>query len=113
MVENVDADGKVLKVIVRTKSGELIPIETDLLLVATGRRPFTQGIGLEAAGVEVDEKSKLIKVNNSLCTTAENIFAAGDCCTLQQFTHFASQMGLWAARSCLIPESTTINLIVP
>jgi len=112
-VENVDAEGKVVKVTVKNKSGELIPIETDLLLIATGRRPFTNGIGLDLAGVEVDEKTKLIKVNDKLCTTAANIYAAGDCCTLQQFTHFASQMGLWAARNALIPGSSTPTHVVP
>merc|ERR1712167_529732 len=49
----------------------------------------------------------------SLQTTAAHIYAAGDCCTLQQFTHYASIMGVWAARNLLLPGSMIPTHVVP
>merc|ERR1719246_300549 len=70
-------------------------------------------MNLEAAGVQLDPKSKLISVQPNLVTTASHIYAAGDCCTLQQFTHYASQMGVWAARNLLFPGSDIPTHWVP
>jgi len=58
------------------------------LLVATGRTPNTQGIGLEAAGVDLDARG-YIKVNERLETTAAGVWAMGDCAGSPQFTHVA------------------------
>ena len=63
-------------------------IEGSDLLVAAGRTPNTRGIGLEAAGVELDERG-YIKVNERLETTAEGVWAMGDCAGSPQFTHVA------------------------
>lgn len=112
-VEKVDEDGKILKVAIKTETSELVHIETDIVLVATGRRPNTQDMNLEAAGVQLDPKTKLITVAPELQTTAPHIYAAGDCCTLQQFTHYASQMGVWAARNLLLPGNSIPTHVVP
>jgi pyruvate/2-oxoglutarate dehydrogenase complex dihydrolipoamide dehydrogenase (E3) component len=58
------------------------------LLVALGRTPNTQSIGLEKAGVELDAHG-YIKVNDRLETTAEKVWAMGDCAGSPQFTHAA------------------------
>jgi pyruvate/2-oxoglutarate dehydrogenase complex dihydrolipoamide dehydrogenase (E3) component len=58
------------------------------LLVATGRTPNTQGIGLEAAGIELDARG-YIKVNERLETGVDGIWAMGDCAGSPQFTHVA------------------------
>jgi len=58
------------------------------LLVATGRTPNTQGIGLEVAGIELDSRG-YIKVNERLETTAPGVWAMGDCAGSPQFTHVA------------------------
>jgi pyruvate/2-oxoglutarate dehydrogenase complex dihydrolipoamide dehydrogenase (E3) component len=63
-------------------------IEGTDLLVATGRTPNTQGIGLEAAGIELDARG-FIKVNERLETTAPGVWAMGDCAGSPQFTHVA------------------------
>jgi mercuric reductase len=88
-------------------------VECDLLLVATGRRPNTGALNLEAAGVEVDAKTKLISVSEALQTSASHIYAAGDCCTLHQFTHYASLMGGWAVRNVLLPGSQIPSKLIP
>src|SRR5262245_39412990 len=61
-------------------------IEGTHLLVAGGRRPNTDGIGLEKAGVETDEKGH-VKVDERLRTTAEGVWAVGDCAGSPYFTH--------------------------
>jgi len=88
-------------------------VECDALLVAAGRRPNTESAGLAAAGVEIDPRTALITVNKTLQTTASHIYAAGDCCTPQQFTHYASLMGGWAVRNALLPGNTTPTDVVP
>jgi pyruvate/2-oxoglutarate dehydrogenase complex dihydrolipoamide dehydrogenase (E3) component len=56
------------------------------VLVATGRTPMTRDIGLEEAGVELDERG-FIRVNDRLETTAPGTWALGDCAGSPQFTH--------------------------
>lgn len=56
------------------------------ILVALGRTPNTHGIGLEQAGVEITEKGH-VQVNDRLETTAENIWAVGECAGSPYFTH--------------------------
>jgi pyruvate/2-oxoglutarate dehydrogenase complex dihydrolipoamide dehydrogenase (E3) component len=72
---------------VRTRQGSQ-NIEGSDILVAAGRTPNTQGIGLEAAGVQVDERG-YIKVNERLQTTAPDVWAMGDCAGSPHFTHVA------------------------
>jgi pyruvate/2-oxoglutarate dehydrogenase complex dihydrolipoamide dehydrogenase (E3) component len=62
------------------------PIEGTHLLVAGGRTPNTDGIGLEATGVETDSRGH-VKVDERLRTTAEGVWAAGDCAGSPYFTH--------------------------
>ena len=46
------------------KGGEAITLDADVVLIATGRRPFTEGLGLEKVGVNMGEKG-LLKVNSN------------------------------------------------
>jgi len=77
--------GKNVSLLVRTSSGEQT-IEGSDILVAAGRSPNTAGIGLEAAGVELDGRG-YIKVNERLETTAPEVWAIGECAGSPQFTH--------------------------
>jgi pyruvate/2-oxoglutarate dehydrogenase complex dihydrolipoamide dehydrogenase (E3) component len=79
--------GKEVRVRAKDGPGERTIEGTDLL-VATGRTPNTKGIGLEQAGVELNEHG-YIKVNDRLETTAANVWAMGDCSGSPQFTHVA------------------------
>src|SRR6202051_1491941 len=69
--------GTDVSLIVRTTSGEKTIQGTDIL-VATGRSPNTAGIGLAAAGIEVNQRG-YVKVNDQLETSAPNIWAIGEC----------------------------------
>ena len=79
--------GQKVRVVVENGHGEQTIEGTDLL-VATGRTPNTQGIGLETAGIELDARG-YIKVNERLETTAPGVWAMGDCAGSPQFTHVA------------------------
>jgi len=79
--------GQLVRIVVENSDGQQTIEGTDLL-VATGRTPNTQGIGLEAAGIELDARG-YIKVNERLETTAPGVWAVGDCAGSPQFTHVA------------------------
>jgi pyruvate/2-oxoglutarate dehydrogenase complex dihydrolipoamide dehydrogenase (E3) component len=79
--------GQEVRLSVDNVDGALVIDATDLL-VATGRIPNTQSVGLDEAGVELDSRG-YIKVNDRLETTAENVWAMGDCAGTSQFTHAA------------------------
>lgn len=71
-----------------TRGGKEETLEGTHLLVATGRRPATEGLGLGAAGVELDGAA--VKVDPRLRTSQKHIFAIGDVIGGLQFTHVAS-----------------------
>ncbi|MHB1566901.1 MAG: mercury(II) reductase [Acidiferrobacter sp.] len=71
-------------------------IQGDQLLVATGRKPNTDHLGLIAAGVAVDPQGA-IAVDDHMRTSAAHIYAAGDCCALPQFVYVAAAAGTRAA----------------
>ena len=79
--------GENIRVHAKDGRGERIVESTDLL-VATGRMPNTEGIGLDQVGVELNGHG-YIKVNERLETTAANVWAMGDCAGSPQFTHAA------------------------
>jgi pyruvate/2-oxoglutarate dehydrogenase complex dihydrolipoamide dehydrogenase (E3) component len=70
------------------QDGQKKTIEATHILVATGRTPNTDGIGLELAGVELTD-SGYIKVNEKLETTAPGVWADGEVAGSPQFTHIA------------------------
>jgi pyruvate/2-oxoglutarate dehydrogenase complex dihydrolipoamide dehydrogenase (E3) component len=74
-------------------------IEADQVLVATGRRPVVEDIGLESAGVEYTTGG--ITVNERLRTSNRRIYAAGDVCSVFQFTHAADAMARIVLRNAL------------
>jgi pyruvate/2-oxoglutarate dehydrogenase complex dihydrolipoamide dehydrogenase (E3) component len=70
------------------QNGTEIVLEGTHLLVASGRTPNTQGIGLELAGIETTKQGH-VKVNERLETTAPGVWAVGDCAGSPHFTHIA------------------------
>ncbi len=71
-------------------------IEGDRLLVATGRRPNTSGMNLEAIGVKLDERGA-IRVDDHLRTSVPDVYAVGDCTNQPQFVYVAAAAGTRAA----------------
>jgi pyruvate/2-oxoglutarate dehydrogenase complex dihydrolipoamide dehydrogenase (E3) component len=77
--------GEEVAVAVRTAAGKR-SIEGSDIMVATGRIPNTAGIGLDVAGVELDDRG-YIRVNERLETSAPAVWAIGECAGSPQFTH--------------------------
>ena len=69
-------------------NGKKQTVKADKLLVATGRKPVTEGLGLENTDIELDER-RAIKVDDYLRTTAENVWAIGDVKGGPQFTYIS------------------------
>lgn len=95
---------KQLKLLVKGASKEL---SCDQILVATGRKPNTECLNLEAAGVVYD--SQRIIVDQYLRTSSPNIFAAGDVAGNFQFTHVAEYEAKLVLRNALFPFSSKIK----
>jgi len=74
--------------------GEEKTIETEYCLIAIGRRPYTDGLGLENTKVKLDEKGKVI-VNEHLQTDEPNIYAIGDVIKGAMLAHKAEEEGIW------------------
>jgi len=78
------------------REGKKLEFPADKVLVAVGRRPYTDGLALEKAGVQLDEK-KRIKVDAHLRTTAPNVWAIGDVVAGPMLAHKAEEDGVAVA----------------
>ena len=88
-------------------------IVCERILVALGRKPNTQELNLDAAGVALDEQGFVV-TNAKLQSTNKHIFAAGDCTARQQFTHHADAQARALIQNALFaPTAKVDGLIVP
>ena len=87
-VEEISDNENDSSVAISNGNGEIIQFNGDKILVAIGRKANTQGLKLEKAGVQVDERGNII-VNEKLETTAPNIWALGDVKGGLQFTYIS------------------------
>jgi pyruvate/2-oxoglutarate dehydrogenase complex dihydrolipoamide dehydrogenase (E3) component len=81
----------------------------DRVLVAVGRRPRTEGLGLDAAGIELDERG-FVRVDPGLHTTGARVWAAGDVTGHPAFTHVAGVHGSLAAANAVLGLRRTVDL---
>ncbi len=88
------------RVVVFERDGVEERVEAERVLVATGRRPNTQGLGLEAAGVELTDRGA-VKVDAFMGTTNPRIWAAGDVTSAPQFVYVAAAQGSVAADNAI------------
>ncbi len=104
-----DQDGIRLKV---ESHGQGYEVLVDQLLVAVGRAPNVEGLGLETVGVEFDKKG--VKVNDRLQTANPRIYACGDICSPYQFTHAADFMARIVIQNALFKgRAKASSLIIP
>jgi dihydrolipoamide dehydrogenase len=92
--------------------GEGETVEADLMLVAVGRAPLVEGIGLEAAGVAFD-KRKGIGTDDARRTSVSHIYAVGDCAGYWQLAHTAFREGEVAAENACGHEAAIDARAVP
>lgn len=82
-------------------------IEAEEILLATGRRPVTEGMDLEKVGVTYDKKG--IQVAATLKTSNSKIYAVGDVVGPYQFSHMANVQGIRAVQNALFPIKRKLN----
>uniref|UniRef100_A0A7S2RSC7 Dihydrolipoyl dehydrogenase n=1 Tax=Mucochytrium quahogii TaxID=96639 RepID=A0A7S2RSC7_9STRA len=79
--------------------GEPEKIQTDCVIVSTGRRPYTEGLGLDAVGIPTDKMGR-VEVDDYFRTNIPSIFAIGDCIQGPMLAHKAEEEGI-AAVECI------------
>jgi len=93
-VTGVDSSGNRLKATIEpANGGEPDAVDADVVLVAVGRAPYTEGLGLDGAGIETDNKGR-ITVNGHYQTSADGIYAIGDVIAGPMLAHKAEDEGV-------------------
>jgi len=95
-VQSVERKGDEVIVKAENKKGEVVEFKGDYCLVSVGRRPYTDGLNAEAAGVKINDRGQ-VKVNEHLQTSASNIYAIGDVIKGAMLAHKAEEEGVFVA----------------
>ena len=95
-VTAVTTKGEEVIVTTENNKGEKVEIEGDYCLVSIGRRPYTDGLGLENAGVKVTDSGQ-IETDDHLKTNVDNIYAIGDVVKGAMLAHKAEEEGVMVA----------------
>ncbi|MES2525816.1 MAG: dihydrolipoyl dehydrogenase [Bdellovibrionota bacterium] len=111
-VTSVTRKGDEVTVKAKSKEGAEIELKGDYCLVAVGRKPYTDNLGLENAGLKVDERGR-IPVNDHLQTAVPHIYAIGDVIKGAMLAHKAEEEGVFVAEY-LAGQKPHINyLLIP
>ena len=95
-VQSVERKGDEVIVKAENKKGEVVEFKGDYCLVSVGRRPYTDGLNAEAAGVKINDRGQ-VEVNEHLQTSASNIYAIGDVIKGAMLAHKAEEEGVFVA----------------
>jgi len=95
-VKSVERKGKTVTVQAENAKGETITLEGDYSLVSVGRKPFTDGLAADKAGVKITERG-MVDVNDHLQTNIPNIYAIGDVVRGAMLAHKAEEEGVMVA----------------
>jgi dihydrolipoamide dehydrogenase len=95
-VSGASVKGKEVTVTATDKNGAAVELKGDYCLVAVGRTPYTENLGLEKVGITLDER-KRIPVNEQLETTVPGIYAVGDVVKGPMLAHKAEEEGVFVA----------------
>jgi dihydrolipoamide dehydrogenase len=107
-VTAVDVSGKRLKVTVEpAKGGTAELVEVDVVLVAIGRVPYTEGLGLKELGVKLDERGRVI-VDHHYATNIPGVWAIGDAIVGPMLAHKAEDEGV-ALAEILVGQAGHVN----
>ncbi|WP_281321925.1 dihydrolipoyl dehydrogenase [Flavobacterium aestivum] len=95
-VKSVERNGDAVTVQAENAKGETITLEGDYSLVSVGRRPYTDGLNADKAGVKISDRGQ-VEVNDHLQTSASNIYAIGDVVRGAMLAHKAEEEGTMVA----------------
>ena len=97
-VKSVERNGDNVTVQAENAKGETITLDGDYSLVSVGRRPYTDGLNADKAGVKVTDRGQ-IEVNDHLQTSVSNIYAIGDVIKGAMLAHKAEEEGVFVAET--------------
>lgn len=95
-VKSVERNGDGVQVQAENAKGETITLDGDYSLVSVGRRPYTDGLNADKAGVKITERGQ-VEVNDHLQTSVSNIYAIGDVIKGAMLAHKAEEEGVFVA----------------
>lgn len=95
-VKEVSAKGKTVTVKADNSKGEELALEGDYVLVAVGRKPYTENLGLDKAGIRTDDRGR-VEVDSHLQTNVAGIYAIGDVVKGAMLAHKAEEEGVFVA----------------
>lgn len=95
-VKSVERKGDEVIIKATDKKDKEVEFKGDYCLISVGRRPYTDRLNADKAGIEIDDRGK-IKVNDNLQTNADNIYAIGDVIKGAMLAHKASDEGVFVA----------------
>jgi dihydrolipoamide dehydrogenase len=106
-LDGVERTSKGVVVTGKTSKGEAVKVEAERLLVAVGRAPYTEGLGLEKTKIKVDRG--YIQVDEYLRTAEPNVFAIGDVINTPWLAHVASKEGILVVEQIAGQKTEPIN----
>ncbi len=106
-VEEVRVAGKMVEVLVSSEKGGKETLKADVVLVALGRKPLTEGLGLEGTKVELDRG--FVKVDKHMRTGEPSVYAIGDLLPTPMLAHVASHEGIVAVEAIAGRNPEPIN----
>lgn len=111
-VTAVENKGKEVSVTAENSQGESIELKGDYVLVSIGRRPYTDGLNAEAAGVKLNERGQ-VAVNEKLQTSVPHIYAIGDVIKGAMLAHKAEEEGVFVAETIAGQKPHINYLLIP
>ncbi len=106
-VTEVSTSGKEVKVVAEAPKGDNLELTGDYCLVSIGRRPYTDGLVLDKAGVKMDDRGR-VEVDEHLKTNVDNIWAIGDVVKGAMLAHKAEEEGVFVAEQ-MVGQKPHIN----
>src|SRR5690349_673705 len=110
-VTSLENKGKEVLLKAESKDGKSIELKGDYCLVSIGRRPYTEGLGLDKVGVQTEKGQ--IKVDDHLKTNVDNIYAIGDVVRGAMLAHKAEEEGVYVAERLAGQKPHIHYLLIP
>lgn len=111
-VQSAKTKGKEVTVVAENNKGEKVEFKGDYCLVSVGRRPYTDNLGLDKAGVKLDERGR-VDVNEHLETNVAGIYAIGDVVKGAMLAHKAEEEGVFVAEYMAGQKPHMNHLLIP
>ncbi|SEG27389.1 dihydrolipoyl dehydrogenase [Algoriphagus boritolerans] len=111
-VTGVENLGKEVLVKAENSNGETIELKGDYVLVSIGRKPYTDGLNAEAAGVKITDRGQ-VEVNDHLQTSVPHIYAIGDVVKGAMLAHKAEEEGVFVAETIAGQKPHINYLLIP